>query len=113
MAISPDALMRLQDTPWPGNVRELKQVLDAAVAFARGIVDVRAIDTAMLNRSTTPVLAPAVEDLAQRRELVSVLERAAWDTERAASMLGLHRATIYRRMKRHRIDVPSDRPSSS
>src|SRR4051812_33808831 len=36
VAISPDALLHLQDTPWPGNVRELKQVVDASVAFARG-----------------------------------------------------------------------------
>ena len=106
--VSLEALAVLQGTPWPGNVRELKQVLDAAAAFARGVVDVQAVETALAHRATAVAPPRIAEDLAERRELVTVLERASGDTERAAEMLGVHRATVYRRMKRHGIDVPSD-----
>lgn len=36
----------------------------------------------------------------ERKELREVLEHFAWDTDAAAAHLGLHRATLYRRMKR-------------
>jgi transcriptional regulator of acetoin/glycerol metabolism len=99
----------LQETPWPGNVRELKQVVDAAAAFARGVLDRTAIETAMLHRFTSDrPRCRATEHLAARTELVRLLEHSEWDTERAATALGIHRATVYRRMKRHGIDVRSE-----
>jgi transcriptional regulator of acetoin/glycerol metabolism len=98
----------LQNTPWPGNVRELKQVVEASAAFARGIIDERAVSAALTHRAPADAPPRAREDLAARRELVLALERASWNTTRAASMLGLHRATIYRRMKRHGIDLPGN-----
>jgi len=108
MTISEEAVRLLQETPWPGNVRELKQVVDGATAFAVGTVDVHAVQTALGYRSSVFRHFARSNDLIDRRELVAVLEGAAWDTERAASALGIHRATIYRRMKRHGIDTRID-----
>ncbi|MEP6493399.1 MAG: sigma 54-interacting transcriptional regulator [bacterium] len=105
VSIRAEAVRLLQETPWPGNVRELKQVVDGATAFASGAVDVRAVQTALAYRSSVFRTFGKAPDLIDRRALVAVLEGASWDTERAASALGIHRATIYRRMKRHGIDV--------
>jgi DNA-binding NtrC family response regulator len=104
-----DAISLLVESPWPGNVRELKQVIDAAVAFSRGCVDRAAIESAMANRGCARrPQTVALTRLAERSELVRVLERSHWNTEHAATMLGIHRATIYRRMKRHGIDVRAE-----
>ena len=104
-AISGDALAVLATYGWPGNVRELRQVIDAAGVFADGAIDAAAIDAAISNRGSSGT-GPA-RSLAERSELVAVLESAAWDTVRAASELGIHRATMYRRMKRHGIETPA------
>lgn len=99
----------LQEMHWPGNVRELKQVVDAACAFARGSLDSHALELALSYRTSMRKPARVSDRLVERRELVTALERASWDTEMAATTLGIHRATIYRRMRRHGIDVPMSR----
>ena len=100
------AMDLLMETPWPGNVRELKQVVDVASAFSNGVLDAEAVRTALSHRATR-LQAPVVsENHAERRELVTALASASWDVDRAADHLGIHRATIYRRMKRHGIEVP-------
>jgi DNA-binding NtrC family response regulator len=106
--ISTGAVRLLQEMQWPGNVRELKQVVDGAAAFGCGTVDVRAVETALSYRSSSLRALSVSQHLVERRDLIAVLEDTAWDTDRAASALGIHRATIYRRMKRHGIDLPSD-----
>jgi len=109
LQLSADALTLLQETPWPGNVRELKQVVDSAVVFARTALDREAVETAMIHR--TPASRTRISGgarLAERTELVHVLERADWNAERAATTLGIHRATMYRRLKRHGIDVRAE-----
>jgi DNA-binding NtrC family response regulator len=107
MPISADAIVALQETPWPGNVRELRQVVDASIAFAQRELDMRALQAALSHRSSRPGHPRATTQLAERHALVTVLERASGDTERAAELLGVHRATVYRRMKRHGIDLMS------
>lgn len=108
MPIAPRAITLLQETPWPGNVRELRQVIDASVAFAHRELDTQAVYAALAHRSASVARPRQVTELAERRELVTVLERALGDTGRAAQILGVHRATVYRRMRRHGIDVPTD-----
>ena len=105
--VTDEAMASLMSRAWPGNVRELRQVLEAARVFANGAIDAAAIDAAVANRSagSSKPNSPA-RSLAERSELVAVLESAAWDTGRAASELGIHRATMYRRMKRHGIEIP-------
>jgi DNA-binding NtrC family response regulator len=105
-----EALEMLQQRAWPGNVRELRQVVEAAAVFGREVLDVDAVALALANRAASREVAAAYsEGVAARRELISVLEKAEWDTERAAQTLGVHRATIYRKMKRLGVEVPSGR----
>jgi two-component system NtrC family response regulator len=106
--VTDDAMAALMSRAWPGNVRELRQVLEAASVFANGAIDAVAIAAAVANRGTSaPNANSPARSLAERSELVAVLESAAWDTGRAASELGIHRATMYRRMKRHGIEIPA------
>ncbi len=103
MPVTSGAIVLLQETPWPGNVRELRQVVEAGVAFAHGELDVRALELALAHRCGRTSVPRLVVGHAERRELITVLERTSGDTERAAELLGVHRATVYRRMKRHGI----------
>jgi DNA-binding NtrC family response regulator len=107
LPVAAQAIVMLQETPWPGNIRELRQVVEASVAFARRELDVAALELALAHRSSRSEGAHVVVGHAERRELITVLERTSGDTERAAEILGVHRATVYRRMKRHGIQAPS------
>jgi len=96
--ISPRALARLQERPWPGNVRELKQVVEAALVFGGDVLDVDALDAVLAQRAGE--VARWSADMAERQRLLKLLMGSDWDTERAAADLGVHRTTVYRRMRR-------------
>jgi DNA-binding NtrC family response regulator len=113
VTVTPGACRALQERAWPGNVRELKQVVDAALVFAHGVLDADAVATALTHRPRTVVAnvtAPSVlaDDYlsSERRRLLQLLDGAAWDTDRTAAGLGIHRSTLYRRLKRLGIALP-------
>jgi len=99
VALAPDALARLSAYRWPGNVRELRQACERASLLARGAVFTFA-DFGL------PEVAAPVEpglDLAQReREAVqAALAQALGNISRAAKLLGVSRAALYRKLDKH------------
>jgi len=107
--ISPAAMRMLQDRAWPGNVRELKQVVESALVFSRDEMDVDALSVVLAQRSRVAESRAHSDALVERQQLVGVLKSASWDTARAAVTLGIHRTTIYRRMRRLNIVVPTQK----
>jgi DNA-binding NtrC family response regulator len=104
VALDDDAAELLRDRHWPGNVRELRHVMSLVAALCGARVTSTALRRA-LGLRLQPELT-LVNDVAERRELTEALERHRWDTDRAAEELGIHRTTLYRRMKRHRLTAP-------
>jgi DNA-binding NtrC family response regulator len=105
------ALRLLERRPWPGNVRELKQVVDSAFVFGRGTLDVRAIEMSLEHRpvATSPQRPKAEANdyvMIERARLIATLEKASWDTVAVSRALGVHRSTLYRRLRRLAITLP-------
>jgi DNA-binding NtrC family response regulator len=107
--VTPDAMQLLQAQSWMGNVRQLKQVVEAALVFSDGVLDVGAVNLVLGDQAGAGGRNARTSELAERDQLVMLLSSVAWDTGRAASALGVHRATVYRRMRRLGIPVPSTR----
>jgi DNA-binding NtrC family response regulator len=97
--IRPEALAMLEGHGWPGNVRELRQAIECAVALGDGKVLGRDEVAAALQQVHSHRLNIGPDELA-RAWLREVLEGHEWNTARAAAELGIHRATLYRRMQR-------------
>lgn len=93
------ALMLLSRYSWPGNVRELKSVIASAAMMAEGdLIDVRDFPESVRAEATA---APDDEDLLplaeiERRHVLRVMQRTGGNKVRAAKILGIHRATLYR-----------------
>src|SRR4029077_3079148 len=98
---------------WPGNVRELENCIERAVALG----DQRTIDFHDLPPSITTVVPGAelgddaptsrlsstdLEDI-ERATIQGVLEQVKGDKALAGKMLGITRATLYRKLKRYNI----------
>jgi DNA-binding NtrC family response regulator len=109
-AIASNALRALQAYDWPGNVRELRHVVEASIALSDGAV--REEDISALIQPTT--FHSAERRLAhQGKDLLAQLDRCAWDVDEVASELGVHRATVYRRLRRLGVTEPEFRQSSA
>lgn len=101
--IDEDAIRVLQRHTWPGNIRELKQVVEWACVLGNGRLSARAIELALSQRVQDD---SAIDGAREYLELRSLLDVHGWDTESAARALGVHRATLYRRMKRQQLVMP-------
>lgn len=97
-ALSDDAMAVLMDHDWPGNVRELRNALEFAVIRATGsVVEIEDLPPEVLESGPTKGLNEEGTDDAGR--ISAALERARGNRTRAASMLGISRATLYRRLR--------------
>jgi transcriptional regulator with PAS, ATPase and Fis domain len=103
-----DALTLLSRHAWPGNVRELRNVLLRAAYLAAGDVLTPAELPEELSGAESPPTAPPRRSVRElERELI---EQALADTQgnvrAVAGRLGLHRATLYRKMKKYELRHP-------
>jgi transcriptional regulator with GAF, ATPase, and Fis domain len=109
------ALSRLDDHPWPGNVRELEHVIERAVILAAGaridIADLPGVAPSTSPRPATDVSLPAGCSLAQveRLAILHTLELTDWNKRQAAKILGIHRPTLYNKLRKYRLWRSEDR----
>ncbi|WP_103030077.1 sigma 54-interacting transcriptional regulator [Salinibacter altiplanensis] len=97
--VGDEALRRLLNYDWPGNVRELQNALEAALIRASGDV-LRAGDLPPEIRDASPS-APSAPEEAER--IRAALEQTAGNRTEAAELLGISRATLYRRLDEYDI----------
>jgi DNA-binding NtrC family response regulator len=101
---------------WPGNVRELENCIERAVALGdQKIIDVNDLPPSLASASVpgSPETIPAATSLSsndlediERITIQRVFEQVNGDKARARKMLGISRATLYRKLKRYNIGVP-------
>ena len=101
--VSDEALQAMLAYDWPGNVRELKHAIGYAVIHAPGsTIELEDLPPEYLAHAT-PVPAAAALPAGERERIVEVLERTGGDRKAAAALLGMSRATLYRRMAQYGI----------
>lgn len=96
-SLSPDALSILVEYPWPGNVRELQNILQFAAIKSRGME----IMPEHLPASLSKGAGAAAGRKGQKRKLDSAavahaMKKAKGNKAKAARLLGVSRATLYR-----------------
>jgi DNA-binding NtrC family response regulator len=112
--VTPAALAVLTAYAWPGNARELENALERAAALADGVLltpddlpqRVRA------NRQTGNLLARAREQRLtvhelEREYIVETLRLTGGNKSRAATILGLDRRTLHRKLDEYRQADPT------
>jgi DNA-binding NtrC family response regulator len=99
-SVSDDALRHLLDYDWPGNVRELRNALEAALIRASGEV-LRVNDLPPEIRDASTADSPSSPDEAER--IRAALAQTDGNRTEAAELLGISRATLYRRLDEYDI----------
>ncbi|MEX5505256.1 sigma-54-dependent Fis family transcriptional regulator [Pseudomonas putida] len=99
------ALQSLLLYHWPGNLRQLRQVLRYACAVSEG-GQVQLQDLPQEVRGEAVVSSDSGVSSPARQLLLDALIRHRWKPADAARALGISRATLYRRVHEHRIEMP-------
>lgn len=113
MQVTHAAMKCLLQYDWPGNVRELENCIERAVALGDGkIIDLSDLPPTIASASpsadvpvsaiTGAVSSTDLEDI-ERATIERVFEQVKGDKAMAGKMLGISRATLYRKLKRYNI----------
>jgi DNA-binding NtrC family response regulator len=116
------ALKCLLQYDWPGNVRELENCIERAVALGdRRIIDMGDLPPGIVSATSSNELAGEygnsgltttdLEDI-ERATIQRVFEQVNGDKAMAGKMLGISRATLYRKLKRYNIGGRTLPPAS-
>jgi two-component system response regulator HydG len=102
-----EAKEALQRYPWPGNVRELENVIERIVVLNRsGAVELHDLPSNVRQAVTDAKIhgAPGTLQEMERQRIVDALLETGGNKKQAARRLGIHRSTLYAKMRRYGID---------
>jgi two-component system response regulator AtoC len=109
--VTHDAMQDMLEYDWPGNVRELENCIERAVALgSQDLIDVHDLPPAIRRISedaeavieTAAMNSTDLEEL-ERETILRVFEQTNGDKALTGRMLGISRATLYRKLKRYNI----------
>jgi transcriptional regulator with PAS, ATPase and Fis domain len=95
---------------WPGNVRELENAIERAfVVCGGGLIEIEHLPDELTGRGSRGSGASRISDthdLLDAQAIRAALERNGYDRSAAARELGIHKTTLFRRMKRLGLSFP-------
>jgi len=111
------AMAALQRYHWPGNVRELENAIERAVVVCRRPhIDVQDLPETVLELPTraagnpddaftaNPMPLELALEGPERRIIQAALDRNNWNRQLTAAELNINRTTLYKKMRKHRLD---------
>ena len=113
LGITEEASTLLQLYPWPGNVRELENAMERAVIMTIGQhitptdlpQEIQFFPEKLQNNAS---LWPSLYDI-EKQHILKTLEYVDWNLGKATEMLGISRATLWRKLKDYGIQQKNNR----
>lgn len=109
-SISKDALNLLLDFDWPGNVRELEHAIERGILVCdSGIICPENLPVEIQYPEETHIRRAAEEgrslDEVEKKHITLILKKTGGHKDKTASILGIDRRTLYRKLKKYGIEL--------
>lgn len=108
--MAPEALSLLMAHDWPGNVRELENVIERAfVLCPDGTIEIRHLPDELTlhgSRSASPASLQDARSQMEAQTIQAALERNNYNRLAAARALGMHKTTLFRKIRQLGIPLP-------
>ncbi len=114
-----ESMQQMRAYHWPGNVRELKNVIEHAVLLAQEdfirpdhITFISMPTASESNVLSQPrnVYEPMTLADVEKRHIADTLSHTSWNKSRTASILGIERSTLDRKIRRYNLVDPRQPP---
>jgi len=107
--ISQEALSLLMFYNFPGNIRELENIIERAfVLCPEGQIEFHCLPDHLTGSVSPPIVHTnmnAVKQSAETRVILDALHRNQYNRLAVARELGIHKSTLYRKLKKLGIDI--------
>ena len=115
--ISDEALACLMSHDYPGNVRELENILERAFVLCKsGMIEPHHLPESIYARPCAGDGGQPLETLSMKDMeaifLTNALRRNGWNRLKTARQLGMHKSTLFRKIKSLNIAIPTDGKSA-
>jgi transcriptional regulator with GAF, ATPase, and Fis domain len=101
--VSPEAMDYMMRYDWPGNVRELENAIERAVVLSPGDMLEGDMFSYLCEREDETSGAIPSLSLVERKHIILALQHAKGNKTLAARLLGIHRKTLWRKLKEHKV----------
>ena len=107
-SVSPEAMGALMNYDYPGNIRELENIVEhASVLCPGGRVGLEHLPPQLRNPSGS--CGESLQEQTAHHEaqvILGALEQNRWNRQAAACQLGIHKTTLFKKIKRYGIELP-------
>lgn len=108
--LTPEALSLLMAHDWPGNVRELENTVERAfVLCPQGSIDISHLPAEITSRQSEQSFGTTIQhahNLTDSQTIMAALKRNNFNRLAAAKELGIHKTTLFRKIKKLGIELP-------
>jgi PAS domain S-box-containing protein len=108
--ISTEAISLLMAHDWPGNVRELENVIERAfITCAKGQIGIEHIQSEFMPAQAKTSCAADIRttrNILEAETIRKALERTSYNRLKTARELGIHKSTLFRKIKKLNISIP-------
>jgi DNA-binding NtrC family response regulator len=108
--VSPEALSLLMAYDWPGNIRELENVIERASILCPGDeIKIEHLPDEIIS-SSPPKNSDmrTARTLLEKEIILTALQQNKFDPIKTAKSLGIHKTTLYRKLKKLNIPLPKN-----
>lgn len=104
VSVSTDVEKIFMEYPWPGNIRELEHALEHAFILCRQTaITVEHLPPELQSFEVAESALTGNGDIDDPQLIIDALDKSAWNKTKAASLLGISRRSIYRKIKEYSI----------
>lgn len=105
--ISPEVLSILMNYDYPGNIRELENIIEHAFVLCRSsIIGVNDLPNHLRPAKSSPEAPSTSFDDLEAGFIKEALRKNNWNRLKTAAQLGVHKTTLWRKMKKLGIKTP-------
>ena len=112
ISVSPNVMNILMRYDFPGNIRELENIIEHGFVLCRGSIIIREhLSPELLNSDQDFSVAskikstPVTESIDEQERIINAIRNCGGVLSKAADELGVHRTTLWRKIKRYNINI--------
>ncbi len=112
ISVSPNVMSTLMSYDFPGNIRELENIIEHGFVLCRGSIIkrehlppelIRIEKDSEVNKDI--LSTPVTESIDEQNQIINTLRSCSGVISKAAEELGIHRTTLWRKIKRYNINI--------